>query len=223
MKNMKSQLLLGLTFVFLGILLSYQFKSYYKIFTINKNRNISSIVIVNEVETLKKQRVESLAILEKYKNSIDTYENNSSRTNKNIKVLKDKIDKLKLTSGLTNVKGQGVIIKVEPTTDIDGWVEPFRSEDIVSMVNDLNSAGAEAIAINEQRYTSMTLVKDVSNNILINGYKYNRTKAFSFKAIGNPEVLTQVIELPNNSVDILKKLGFDIQISKESNVEILKN
>jgi hypothetical protein len=73
MKNIKSQLLLGLTFVFLGLLLSFQFKSYYKIFTINKNRNISNIVIVNKIKTLKKQRAESLAILQKYKNSIDTY------------------------------------------------------------------------------------------------------------------------------------------------------
>jgi uncharacterized protein YlxW (UPF0749 family) len=221
MKEKKSQLLLGLVCIVLGLILSYQWKSTYENLYTKSNRDYSNLA--NQLDTLKKQRDERVAVLQGYKNKIDVYERKAVSSNKTTKALKDKIDELRLISGLVDVHGEGIIISITPITDMrSGEISPIAKEDIIEIINDLNSAGAEAISINDQRYTDMTRIEDVANGILINGVKFGLTQVFTIKAIGNPDELNNIIKLPDNSLDVLKDSGFDIKISSESKVRILK-
>ena len=59
--------------------------------------------------------------------------------------------------GLTNVEGEGVVLKLE-----DNEEQQITSNHLLKLVNDLKYAGAEAISINENRITNFTDIVDVN-------------------------------------------------------------
>lgn len=56
-------------------------------------------------------------------------------------------------------------------------------DDLLKLINELNSAGAEAISINDERIVAMSDLFPVSSFILINGER--TTSPYEIKAIGD--------------------------------------
>ena len=70
------------------------------------------------------------------------------------------ITKYTIVNGDTDVKGPGIIIKYYPNEKTRAGeiiVNADITKDLVDMVNELKNAGAEAIAINDIRYTNMSM------------------------------------------------------------------
>ncbi|MBQ3107212.1 MAG: DUF881 domain-containing protein, partial [Firmicutes bacterium] len=69
--------------------------------------------------------------------------------------LSDEVNRYKMFAGITDVTGPGIIITVDdpvPTEETDGYsVIMVRYDLLLSVVNKLKEAGAEAISINGQR------------------------------------------------------------------------
>ena len=89
---------------------------------------------------------------------------------------------------------------------------------ILSIVSYLNSAGAEAIAINDQRYTSNTEIVPVTDYLNINGKRV--TAPIEIKAIGDKRTLDSAINFPSGVLEQLKNTGFDIEITESDDIEI---
>lgn len=96
--------------------------------------------------------------------------------------------------GLTNVKGSGIVIEME-----DGKIENsilaiesssdllVHYDDLLSLVNELRNAGAEAIEINGQRIINTSAITCEGNIIKINGERIG--SPFTIKAIGGSQGL----------------------------------
>lgn len=96
--------------------------------------------------------------------------------------------------GLTNVKGSGIVIEME-----DGRIENsileiesssdllIHDDDLLSLVNELRNAGAEAIEINGQRIINTSSITCEGNIIKINGERIG--SPFTIKAIGSSQGL----------------------------------
>lgn len=94
--------------------------------------------------------------------------------------------------GLTNVKGSGIVIEME-----DGKIENsileiesssdllIHDDDLLSLVNELRNAGAEAIEINGQRIINTSSITCEGNVIKINGERIG--SPFTIKAIGGSQ------------------------------------
>jgi uncharacterized protein YlxW (UPF0749 family) len=76
------------------------------------------------------------------------------------------LSRLQVATGFVAVRGPGVRITVDnpPTGD-----EVIRDDDLHLLVNGLWSAGAEAIAINGERLTAMSAIRNSGVPILVNG------------------------------------------------------
>lgn len=221
MKKIKSQLSLGLVCIILGLMLSFQLKSTFNKINVTRSSEIKDIT--KQMDDLKKQKDDLNAKLMDYQKKIDDFEIAAANQSDTTKLMKDEIDRLRFSSGLVDVEGVGIVITITPITDISTrMTAPIDSSDIIDIVNDLNSAGSEAISINDERYVGRTQISSVGGSIKINDTKFSSTEPFVVKAIGAPDILNGVFKLPGSVVENLRNAGIDVKINEDSNIKILK-
>lgn len=154
----------------------------------------------SEEETILKDQV--LKMKEKYDN---TYENltrieqeleqvraNVTSNNEELENLEEEIKKANTLLGFTEVTGTGVTITVADGVSTPNTLNPsdllIHDFDILSIVNELKNAGAEAIDVNGKRIVSTTSIMCDGNVVTINGEKVS--SPFVINAIGLPEQMT---------------------------------
>ena len=137
-----------------------------------------------------KDRVEDL------QNEITTKEEMLKNTQEESSQLLEEIDYYKTNLGMSRAEGEGIIINLDDSANVDNTDEVARaishSTDLLDLVNVLWQEGAEAIAINNERIVSTTAIVCVGNNILINNTP--KGAPFTIAAIGNRERLLDAIK-----------------------------
>lgn len=127
-------------------------------------------------------------------------------------------------NGLTDVTGPGVIItlsdsKADASSVMDSSSLIVHDLDVLSVINELKNAGAEAISINDQRIIPTTAIVCGGNIININGEKIGAP--FVIKAIGLPETLANLAR-PEGYLSILKEYQIGVELKKSNNITINK-
>lgn len=138
----------------------------------------------------------------------------------------EELQKNNMILGVTNVKGEGVIITLKDnqgvTNENIGITDDIRSylvhdANLREIVRKLKTSGAEAISINDERIVNQTAIICSGNVIRINDKKVG--SPFVIKAIGSPELLygnlRETVEKLNNS-------GIIVEIEKKDDIEINK-
>ena len=145
--------------------------------------------------------------------------------------IQEKINKYEAFLGMTDVKGQGIIVTVSDNDGYNRQNNSFASIDasnylvhdgnLVAIVNELKAAGAEAISINDKRITESTAITCAGNVIQVNGEKVG--SPFVIKAIGQKDLLYGEITKSGGTIYKLKKYGVITEIKKYDDIEISKN
>lgn len=93
---------------------------------------------------------------------------NSTRVQGQIDDLESRVRRAELNTGFAPVHGPGVRITVDsaPDADVDSEV---RDEDLATLVDGLWEAGAEAIAINDQRLNLLGGIRNTYRAVHVNG------------------------------------------------------
>lgn len=107
------------------------------------------------------------------------------------------LDSLKKEIGLAEVSGEGLeiilgdspLLNTNESTELDKY--RVQASDLRDMVNLLNAASADAIAINGQRVIATTAISSVGTTILINNS--HTAPPFSIVAIGDIELMLERI------------------------------
>jgi uncharacterized protein YlxW (UPF0749 family) len=127
--------------------------------------------------------------------------------------VEDRLLRLSMVGGRTAVTGPGVRVVVDNADEgvADGGVVLDR--DLQQLVNALWQAGAEAIAINGQRITSLTAIRHAGRAITVNFRSLSRP--YVIDAIGNPDTLpATLIETPGGAawldLQVLYGLRFEV-------------
>ncbi|HPU45408.1 MAG TPA: DUF881 domain-containing protein [Thermoclostridium sp.] len=125
-------------------------------------------------------------------------------------------------AGLTNVKGDGIVITMQDAqTAGDMNIEDYiiHDADITGILNELRSNGAEAISINGERILGTSKLVCAGPTIFLNKSRY--PPPYVIKAIGDPDTLYDAIDqLPN--VAVMRLYGIRIDIRKEYDMIIEK-
>lgn len=100
--------------------------------------------------------------------------------------LQIRLQRLEVRTGYVPVTGPGVRIEVASAPDVAPNDE-IRDEDLALLVNGLWAAGAEAIAINDQRVVALGGIRNSSRAVHVNGRPL--TPPFVIQAIGNSGTL----------------------------------
>lgn len=145
-----------------------------------------------------KEKYDNLyAEVEAVENKLESERKNATQNNTDLTNLENEIKDKNKVLGLSEVTGNGLIITINDNQDIslNSWLaDPnlliVHDTDLISVVNELKNAGAEAISINEQRLVTNSSIECDGNIIKVNGEKVGAP--FTIKAIGLPEVLINV-------------------------------
>jgi uncharacterized protein YlxW (UPF0749 family) len=135
--------------------------------------------------------------------------------------LMGELHRLRVLAGLTKVRGPGIIVRVAdapnppPGLPSEGIV---HDSDLLMLVNELRNAGAEAVAINDQRVVATTAIRCVGTLITVNGVTVS--PPYEIVAIGDPDKLTKALTMPGGIVDGLKQMGIVVQVTRYPEVII---
>lgn len=126
--------------------------------TINQN-DVDEIEIMRETElrelltNYKSTYDEAKGEVEEVQGKINEYKQSEKQEESTITLLEREIEEANMKLGLTDVKGEGVIIKMQiskNTSLLD------LKDGLLYLMNELFLAGAEAISINDQRIVAMS-------------------------------------------------------------------
>lgn len=133
------------------------------------------------------------------------------------------LSKMKLYAGLTAVAGPGVEVVLDNLPDDmapggDPRLSSIKDDDLLKVINDLRGAGAEAIAVNNQRILATSEVRLAGNHILVNLSKI--TAPYRVTAIGNAAALKNSLEITGGLVEYLSGLGIAIKVEARDSILI---
>ncbi|MEN6316413.1 MAG: DUF881 domain-containing protein [Clostridiaceae bacterium] len=217
MNKSGSRYILLLVFLIFGIVVSVQLKS-----TFTARKQTASAAL--DVQTLKEQ----LAVVQKETAELKAkIDENLVIRNEIIKeyiqqqddsTLANEWEKIKLSTGLVDVKGPGITIKLddamvnEPEYEVRWQI--IHDDDIKTILNDLKKAGAQAITINGERVVPMSEQLCAGPTIKINDNRY--PVPYVIEAIGNPDMLYEAISTSSRIAEMTEfKIRVEITKSKE--------
>ncbi|QZY57165.1 DUF881 domain-containing protein [Crassaminicella profunda] len=221
MKNIKAQLAIGVVCIILGVVLALQFK------TVQSNLGGAAPAqkaqeLAAELKKVREEKENLVGEVNSLEAKMKEIEEAESKKNVLVKNMSSELEKYKIISGLRKVEGPGVVVVVDdppidPEFSTDSIIM-YNYELLLSIINKLNDAGAEAISINDQRFVSRTEINLAGSNVNINAVP--TAPPFIIKAIGNPDTLESTLNIRYGIVDYMKNTK-NLQVSVKKQDEVI--
>lgn len=225
MKNIRGQLAVGIVCVVLGLVLVLQFRSVQSNYLDGIAPAQKAQELVAELKKVREEKQGLMMELNALEAKIKEIEEAESKEDVLVKNISTELEKYKMISGVRSVKGPGVVVVVDdppldPEFSLDApSVIMYNYDLLLSLINKLNDAGAEAISINEQRIVSQTEISLAGSNVNINSVP--TAPPFVIKAIGNPDTLESTLNIRFGIVDQMRSERFNLQVSVKKQDEIV--
>lgn len=225
MKKLNSQIAVALVCALLGFLLSYQFK-----LLSNKQQSDVNTVdksdILAELDALKKEKEELVKKNESLSSNLKNLETAATNKGDINQEIKNELDKTRMMLGTEDVKGSGIILYVNPKSNIltPNNNAALGEDEVVHLVNVLFNSGAEAVSVNDHRVTPQTGIKVGNNKIWIgiNESIYVNDKLV-FKAIGDKTNLRAGLSFPGVMQYYALGTSYNYEIKESDDLLIKKS
>jgi len=225
--NYKTNIIIGLISVVLGIVFSIQYKAVNNDYLEGLFPSQRAIQLENELSSTMAEKENLQEQLEYYEDELRNIKESESKESAVIKSLNAETLKFRVIAGLEDVEGEGVQVAIEdPSAEMDysrdgGSVIMYNYDLILSMINILNAAGAEAISVNNQRIIAMTEIHLAGNNLNINNVP--TAPPFVVKAIGDSDTLEAALNIRYGIVwEMRENYKLQVGIKKFENIMIEK-
>ena len=218
----KDNLVLGITIGIVALLLVSSILIQSKSVTEYKKTDIEGLredELKTQISKYQTRYEEALEQYEENKNKRSEYEATANENEKTSELLDAELEQSNKLLGLTDVKGEGVIITLEDTDEAT-----YTSENIRYLINELKYAGAEAISVNGNRIINLTDIVTINGNDVIVMYGNSRIGSpYEIKAIGDRKYLTSTLNMKNSGfVDLMKSSGLNVTVKESDNITINK-
>lgn len=122
--------------------------------------------------------------------------------------LQKQLEEAKTLAGLLPVRGPGVIVTLDDSPKLNvsetdpNVIERYivHDTDILAVCNELTSAGAEALSVNNQRLVATSGITCAGSVIMVNTRPISRP--YVIKAIGDPDNLRGALTMQGRYVDV---------------------
>lgn len=130
------------------------------------------------------------------------------------------LESLRVAAGLVPLRGPGVTVVVDAgTAPVVGHAPPVvQYVDLLSVVNELWAAGAEAVAVSGVRVTGATGFSEVGGTILAD--RQRLAPPYAIDAIGEPATLQGALGIRGGIIEGLRTLGLQITITRKPLVTV---
>lgn len=140
--------------------------------------------------------------------------------------LNKELQNMKNLLGITEVEGPGILVNVSDSkklpinpTDQINQANLIHDYDINNIVNELKSAGAEAVAINNQRVAFSSAVRCVGPVVQVNGQRV--APPIVIRAIGDADTLFTALDMAEGVLDKIRR--YDpamVRLEKRASVRV---
>lgn len=198
--------------VIIGLLFKLEYNS--------MNEAKANGIYQNSVDDLKKriaeieiQKSELNDQLIKSKNNLNVSQNELQNFEEKLAEMQKEIDNFKVMAATTTVKGDGIRVSIENPDDNYAGINIYTNYlYLLSIVSNLNSAGAEAISINDIRYNAYTEIIPVGDTLNVGGKKI--VAPIKIEAIGNSRTLNASINFMGGIIEQMKGAGFSVDVEQ---------
>lgn len=153
---------------------------------------------------------------EENQNKIQEYKNTENEKEKSAELIDKELEQTNILLGLTEVKGEGVVITLKDTNTVT-----YLASDIRNLMNELKYAGAEAISINGNRIINLTDIVEITDGYIIIYGNTRISSPYTIKAIGDTTYLSSTLNTKNTGfVDLMKSYGLDITVESSKNITV---
>ena len=221
-------LTLGIMCLLLTLAISVQYRTIKDVSTLVGNSGKNS-ELKSEVLIWKEKYDEEYKKLENATETLDKERENASSKNTNSSQKERELKIANAIIGTIDVEGEGIVLTVADNKNVSNESISImdnisnyliHDSDLLTLVNELKNAGAEAISINNERITNQTAITCDGNVVLINGNKVS--SPFIIRAIGSQEALLGAIKRPGGFLEELEEFGLVSGLKKQSNIKISK-
>ena len=204
----------------LGLMLSVQFKA------VSGAANDLSVgraqELVLELQNVNKERESLSKEINDLTYRIDQVQQGQAES---IEAVQGELNKVQMNAGLITVVGPGIELVLDKLDDEDmenlqvpSELMIIQDEYLLSAVNELWGAGAEAISINGQRIIATTEIRQAGSFININ---LNRiVPPYQILAIGNPQELMDTLAISGGLRDYWQNLGIKVSIEMHEDLKV---
>lgn len=214
-------LLLGLVLFAGGFLVSWQLRTEY---TIRQTLRISSqrldeLAFLLQAQAQHRERLE--AEIATLRRQLEAYADAAGREESLLAVMRRQLDELGALSGLKAVRGPGVVVEIRDSPrplrpGDDPNLTLVHYTDLQAIVATLWAAGAEAIALNDERLVPTTGLSCVGTTILCNAKRMS--PPYVIAAIGNPDRLMAALLSSESPLGMLRAFEFPVRVTRGETV-----
>lgn len=124
------------------------------------------------------------------------------------------LEQLSITAGLTDLEGPGVAVVLEDSSsaNVTGDEADYliHDSDLLSVINELRSAGAEAISLNGERILATSEIRCTGAVVTVNGAL---RRALCHHGHRGANTLYNALTMRNGVVDILSQWGITVKVT----------
>ena len=137
---------------------------------------------------------------------------------------------LESTTGAAAVVGPGMLVRLEDAADDPAAADADpRTDDVTqgrvgdrdlqTVVNEIWAAGAEAVAVNEQRLTALSAIRAAGEAILVDFRPIN--PPYEVRAIGPEDMRTRFVEgFGGSYLQVLRDYGIDFEVQQDDELRL---
>lgn len=153
------------------------------------------------------------AYLRELEIKVEQYSSIAGGKERILKNMLDEIEKLKVLSGTASVEGEGIEIEIYDENN------NLETLDIIDLVNELKSAGAFAVSVNDVRIRANSAFSKSSKGFVIDGRKV--ASPYRVLAVGDAETLYSAVTFPGgiaNSLEAVSDVAVIVERKKKITV-----
>ena len=219
----RGELAVVAAFVLLGFLLGVQLKSvrlHSAVDATSASRLETLQELYNDLSNERDGLADQLATAQK---ELEDYRQ-AAASGEGSEALRQEVDYLSMVAGLTDVEGPGVMVVLQDSTAENTTGDEadylIHDSDLLSVINELRDAGAQALSLNGQRILATSEIRCAGSVVLINGQRV--TAPCVIYAIGDPTTLHNALTMRGGVVDVLSQWKIQVNVTMSEKLLIEK-
>jgi uncharacterized protein YlxW (UPF0749 family) len=160
------------------------------------------------------------AQVEELQGRLEVYERAAAQGQSLAATMSKELETLRAALGLKAMEGPGVTVAMKDAATRPAGSNPVvvTYQDIVGVVNELWAAGAEAVAVNDQRVTAVTGFSQVGGTVVVNLQRLGGP--FTITALGDSGTLEGALNIRGGLVEALRALGLTVTVARHERLHV---
>ena len=221
--NGKAKAALIVTCALLGFLLMLQFRSV----RVNEADIASAPArteqLLERLTEMENRNAQLSEQLDQTKTDLEKMRSEAATSGGMAQTMAEQLKRAEVLSGSAAVRGPGLVVTLSDSQSsgsgaISENAFVVHDSDLLAVINELRSAGAEALSLNGERILATSEIRCAGNTVSVNNTRY--AAPFVIHAIGDPDAMEQALLMRSGIVDELERFLIEITIEKRENMLI---